>query len=254
MKSCFNTDCLKSMDDFQTKCPYCREPQPLHTGVYSFMGAFELGFRRAFNFRGRASRSEILRWNLVSFLGFFAVGIALATLGFTQDQIDGLGALLSLVVLVPNLSLMARRLHDVERSGWLQMLPVGPALLALVFMGPGSGEFIGAILGLAILGAFIWLFWLTWLKLGTDGPNQYGPPRFAGAASQVASGFGSTPSPSPTTHRSTSTSPVQPIQPAQVTVSPSREVDSSCPSCGEETGLLDRLCNSCGAVLVPEGW
>ena len=76
------------------------------------------------------------------------------TMGMFGDS-GLLGQLFEIAVLVPSLALGARRLHDINRTGWWLLL-----LFVLV---------IG------------WIVLIVWaIKRGDEGPNKYGPdPRQA---------------------------------------------------------------------------
>ena len=63
-------------------------------------------------FSGRASRSEFWWFTLFQLL----LGLATAMLGETVN------ALISLALLLPALAVGTRRLHDIGRSGWWQLL------------------------------------------------------------------------------------------------------------------------------------
>ncbi|WP_036839416.1 DUF805 domain-containing protein [Pleomorphomonas oryzae] len=83
-----------------------------------FGQAIRAYFSNYAKFEGRASRSEF--WWTVLFV--FVVGIATSFIPFVNIA-------WSLVTIVPSISLAARRLHDINRSGWLQLLamsfPIG---------------------------------------------------------------------------------------------------------------------------------
>lgn len=64
------------------------------------------------DFSGRARRSEFWWWVL-------AVEVINIVLNVAQSNV---GLLFSLAVLVPNLAVGARRLHDTGRSGWWQLI------------------------------------------------------------------------------------------------------------------------------------
>ncbi len=55
-----------------------------------------------------------------------------------------LSIVFSLAVLVPSLAVGARRLHDIGRSGWLQLLGLIPLIGAIIliyfYCQPGSAE------------------------------------------------------------------------------------------------------------------
>lgn len=98
-------------------------------------------WRKYATFSGRASRSEFWWWFLVSYVvGLVLAGLQLATFGgdiatYTVQSLfePNLANLLSwgwsLATLVPTLAVGVRRLHDINWSGWWQLLAV-PAYLS----------------------------------------------------------------------------------------------------------------------------
>ncbi|MBO9355457.1 DUF805 domain-containing protein [Bordetella petrii] len=78
-------------------------------------------FSNYFDFRGRASRSEFWYAMLFYVAACFVIGVI--------NPPDILSSIWLLATLVPFLSVSARRLHDTNRSGWLQLVswiaPVG---------------------------------------------------------------------------------------------------------------------------------
>lgn len=97
------------------------------------------------NFNGRARRQEF--WMYVLFYFIFAVVLSIVT------GLIGLGFLVniySLALLVPSLSVGARRLHDTGKSGWWQLIGLVP------------------LIGIIVLIVF-------WAQDSTPGENQYGP-------------------------------------------------------------------------------
>ncbi|OYX09410.1 MAG: DUF805 domain-containing protein, partial [Rhizobiales bacterium 32-66-8] len=75
-------------------------------------------------FRGRARRSEFWWFSL------FVIGLELvAALVEGALGVDGfLSGLVHLLTLLPSLAVGARRLHDIGRSGWSQLLLIIPIL------------------------------------------------------------------------------------------------------------------------------
>lgn len=69
-------------------------------------------FSKYATFEGRASRSEYWWFFLFTFLASIATGMVSETLT----------GLFSLAVLLPSLAVGARRLHDVDKSGWFLLL------------------------------------------------------------------------------------------------------------------------------------
>lgn len=90
----------------------------------TFVDAIKSGFTNYLNFEGRASRSEFWWWVLFVFL---------ATLVTTLVH-HLLGNLFSLAVLLPGLAVTARRLHDIDRSGWWQLVGIIPVIGWLVMV------------------------------------------------------------------------------------------------------------------------
>ena len=92
------------------------------------------------NFEGRACRSEFWYWALAMFIAH----LVLEALGLRI-----LDWLFSLATIVPSFAVGARRLHDIDKTGWF-------VLIALI---PVVG----------------WIIMIIWgVTEGTKGPNQYG--------------------------------------------------------------------------------
>ena len=84
-------------------------------------------------FSGRARRKEFWMFALFNFLASIAIGIVDGILGTS----GALGGLYSLAVLIPSLAVAARRLHDMDRSGWWQLIAFIPLIgwiILLVFL------------------------------------------------------------------------------------------------------------------------
>ena len=133
-------------------------------------GAFQ-ALKKYADFKGRASPVEF--W---SFLGFVIVAQALA--GFV-GLLFGVGPVLSAIVgallIIPQLAVAVRRLHDVGKSGTELIVPCVMLLaLPLVFAFRGILPQIVAlgVLGMTLL-AFANLLRL-FLKKGSTVPNRYG--------------------------------------------------------------------------------
>lgn len=74
-------------------------------------------FRNYVNFSGRASRSEF--WYSYLFIIVVAVLMGIVDI-FVGNEV--VSSLWNLAVLLPTLAMTARRLHDINRSGWHQLL------------------------------------------------------------------------------------------------------------------------------------
>ena len=91
------------------------------------------------DFNGRASRPEF--W-------WFALACVLVAVVFNLLRLELLGALVNLALLLPSLAVGSRRLHDMGKSGWFQLIWLIP--------------FIG------------WAILIYWLVQPSAGPNEYG--------------------------------------------------------------------------------
>lgn len=128
---------------------------------------------RYFIFSGRSSRAQYWVFVLINSLLFFGFSLLDRVLGSDLGQsVTGVfGGLYSLFAFVPSWSVQVRRLHDVNRSGWLLLLPL--TMAAGFPLLPSKPTF--AILVMAALGFFsyLYLFALT-VTPGDKGPNRYG--------------------------------------------------------------------------------
>ncbi len=114
----------------------------------SFSAAISLFFKNYANFQGRSSRRAFWWWQLCAFLIGFAwmlATIALVQLGAVSlPPSTFLNLILFLyflflgfvvVVLVPTIALVVRRLHDSDKSGWWILLGFVPlaGIVVLIF-------------------------------------------------------------------------------------------------------------------------
>jgi uncharacterized membrane protein YhaH (DUF805 family) len=128
---------------------------------------------------------------------FWLAAALLFVFGVVAHAAIGIGTLLWLLSTYCWICIYSKRLHDIGRSGWLQIVPwvLGWLLLgAGFFMGLGSlfgllfsglphflgGMVVGGVafgLGLLFLSGLMHLLFLLWLGLtpGQIGPNRYGP-------------------------------------------------------------------------------
>ncbi len=104
-----------------------------------FMDAVKSAFSNYANFKGRASRSEF--WYFYLFYMILYVLFAIIIGVMPKLGILGLGFL---ALIVPMISLAARRMHDSDKSGWFQLIPIYSLYLAII--------------------------------KGTEGPNRFGDP------------------------------------------------------------------------------
>jgi uncharacterized membrane protein YhaH (DUF805 family) len=98
----------------------------------SFADAVRDGFSKYVTFSGRSSRSAYWWWALFGLLAVVAAYIVDAILG----TFPLFYAILALGLLLPNLAVTIRRLHDTGRSGWwilIALIPFVGGIVLLVF-------------------------------------------------------------------------------------------------------------------------
>ena len=96
-----------------------------------FADAVKRAFAKYANFTGRASRSEFWWFTLFNAV----VSILLSTIS------DPISLIYSLATLVPAIAVGTRRLHDIGRSGWWQLIvfvPLVGAVVLIVFFARAS--------------------------------------------------------------------------------------------------------------------
>jgi uncharacterized membrane protein YhaH (DUF805 family) len=97
----------------------------------TFSEAVRDGFAQYVTFIGRSSRSAYWWWYLFSLIAFavaFAIDLSVGT-----RIVSGL---VTLALLLPNLAILVRRLHDTGHSGWwilISLVPLIGAIVLLVF-------------------------------------------------------------------------------------------------------------------------
>lgn len=98
--------------------------------------AYRRFWTRGVTFTGRASRSEYWWPALIHGGGFLALMVlSSATDGSSLSGLLAVvGVLAMLAALVPSIAVGARRLHDTDNSGWLQLLSMIPYLGSFVLM------------------------------------------------------------------------------------------------------------------------
>jgi len=120
-------------------------------------------------FSGRSTREEYWMFTLIYLLIYLTLSGISLLLGSTV--FDVLFTLLSLAVLIPSLSITARRLHDVGRSGWWQVSPYLGMLFGMIGAVQGSEALMVAGFGLMVL---LLISLLVFLVLPSDDDNEYG--------------------------------------------------------------------------------
>ena len=84
----------------------------------NFTDAIKTCFTKYADFNGCASRPEFWWWVLFTFVASVALGTVSHPLSWA----------FSIAILLPNIAVSARRLHDTDRSGWWQLLGFIPLI------------------------------------------------------------------------------------------------------------------------------
>ncbi len=113
-----------------------------------FVEAVQSVFSNFLNFRGRARRSEFWYFFLFVFVVSFILGV-IQILIWGQDA-NYLAGIFSLIILIPNIAVSIRRLHDTGRSGFWYLIGFIP-----------------------IIGTIILIIW--YCQDSEPGDNKYGP-------------------------------------------------------------------------------
>ncbi len=186
-------------------------PLPQSKPMMTIQESVQVCLRKYADFSGRATRAEFWWWLLATTLVSFAISAvdtAISTLlrTFSDFAFSPFSTIFGLVVLLPNLAVTARRLQDIGKSGWWQLvwfviagagwilfvIGIIITIVGLVsgdaFAGVEEGDFFAnadfadfvpalvtfLIAMLVSLAVFIW--YLVWLvRQGESGANQYGP-------------------------------------------------------------------------------
>ena len=142
-----------------------------------FREAISMAIRNYFVFKGRSTRAEYWWW---------LVFLILATIPLTIAGliIPLLGQAFQLFTLIPSISLTARRLHDIGKSGWWQLWFTLFMFVIWIFFGVSiaiffildMGEWVFILpLCISIIASIIGsIWWIVWMCRKSDpGPNKY---------------------------------------------------------------------------------
>lgn len=76
-------------------------------------------------FSGRSSRAEYWYFVLFNFIFSIVISIISSVIG---DSAGILGWLYTLALIIPGIAVSARRLHDIGKSGWMQLIVLIPLI------------------------------------------------------------------------------------------------------------------------------
>ena len=102
------------------------------TGVIkmTFAEAIQSVLKNYANFSGRARRSEYWYWNLAMFIGY----VLLAIVGRFSDALGVVIGLAFLASVIPSITVLVRRLHDVDKRGWWLLLSLIPFFGSIIIL------------------------------------------------------------------------------------------------------------------------
>lgn len=123
-----------------------------------FTEAVKSVFSNYVTFSGRARRSEYWWFFLFSLIAYFVAGVIDGAMGFGDGGL--FSAVVSFGLLLPSLAVLARRLHDIDRSAWWILIYIIP------------------LIGLIVIIVFA-------CTPGTNGANRFGPDPKGGDAAEV---------------------------------------------------------------------
>ena len=93
---------------------------------------------------------------------------------FIKGDTGLLSGLFHLVILMPSFALQPRKLHDIGKSGWVQIMPWAIFAVTWVLAFVTQTD---ALYGIGLIAAFAsFVVLIVWLvRKGDEGPNKYGP-------------------------------------------------------------------------------
>lgn len=100
-------------------------------------------FKKYATFGGRAQRSEFWYFCLFCLLvGIVTLYIDISVLGYSvEEEYTPLNTIAYLAVFIPSISVTARRLHDIGKSGWWMLLALtGIGIILLIVWYATEGE------------------------------------------------------------------------------------------------------------------
>jgi len=101
-------------------------------------------FKKYAEFSGRASRSEFWWFALFCFIGGIVTAVVdTMILGYSSESYGPTNIIFTVITFLPGLAVGARRLHDINKSGWWQLIIltiIGIILLIIWFTTVGKSK------------------------------------------------------------------------------------------------------------------
>ena len=107
-----------------------------------FQTSIKTCFSKYADFSGRALRSEFWWFVLFTFLGgIVTVIIDVMILGYSIESYGPINLIFTIAIILPSFAVTARRLHDINKSGWWQLLIITIiGILLLIIWNATQGE------------------------------------------------------------------------------------------------------------------
>ena len=109
-----------------------------------FQKSIKTCFKKYAEFSGRALRSEFWWFALFCFIGGIVTGVIdVMILGYSAESYGPINIIFSVITFLPALAVGARRLHDINKSGWWQLIAltgIGIILLIIWFATVGENK------------------------------------------------------------------------------------------------------------------
>ena len=116
-----------------------------------FQTSIKTCFKKYADFSGRASRSEFWWFELFLWIAMIVAAIIdTMMLGYSFEDYGPIYIIYCVVTFLPTIAVGARRLHDINRSGWWQLLYI------------------------TLIGIILLIIW--WATVGENKKNNHGNP------------------------------------------------------------------------------
>lgn len=107
-----------------------------------FQTSIKTCFNKYADFSGRALRSEFWWFVLFSFLGgIVTVILDVMFLGYSIESFGPVNLIFTVALILPGIAVTARRLHDINKSGWWQLIELTIiGILLIIIWNATEGE------------------------------------------------------------------------------------------------------------------
>ena len=107
-----------------------------------FQTSIKTCFNKYADFSGRALRSEFWFFFLFGLLGgIITLILDVMVLGYSIESYGPINLIFTVAMLIPSFSVTARRLHDINKSGWWQLIYITIiGILLMIIWNATEGE------------------------------------------------------------------------------------------------------------------